>query len=152
MKLAPGLNLGLMVLVGLGVLSVAGHAQGIPQGSYLDTCSGARVDGASLIATCHRPDGIEQHSSLINYNRCVGDIANDNGTLTCHFGSAAAAPPPTVLRPNPVIIPAGLRCDELQHEAADLGAHIDQTADPLEHARLVGRLQEVHDQEDRCAP
>lgn len=43
-------------------------------------------------------------------------------------------------------------CADLHREAADLGFRLDNTLDPLEHARLAGKLHIVHDQEDGCGP
>src|SRR5215471_10106907 len=86
MNLASGLCLGLL-LAAICAAAPPGHAEGIPSGSYLASCSGAKVEGASLIARCPRVDGSEQHSALLNFDRCAGDIANDNGVLSCTFST-----------------------------------------------------------------
>ena len=69
-------------------------AQAPPQGSYLRSCAGATLQGDTLVATCRRPDGREQRSSLADVRRCVGDIGNRNGRLTCNYADAPAQPQP----------------------------------------------------------
>ena len=61
-----------VLLAGMGWLQPAA-AQGLPQGSYLRSCTGAGLHGDTLVATCRRPDGREQRSSLADVRRCVGD-------------------------------------------------------------------------------
>jgi hypothetical protein len=73
-------------------------AQGLPQGSYLQSCTRVRLQGDNLIAVCRRADGGEQRTSLAGVYRCVGDIGNMNGTLTCNYGGGAAPPPPLTAR------------------------------------------------------
>src|SRR5260221_14432931 len=58
-------------------------AQGIPQGSYQQTCNNVAVNGNVLTANCQ-----DSHSNWINaqlpdVQRCTGDITNDNGALRC---------------------------------------------------------------------
>ena len=61
------------------------HAQPAPQGSYLNSCTHVGMDRDQLIADCRRPDG-GWHKTVLDINRCVGDIANINGQLTCNRG------------------------------------------------------------------
>jgi hypothetical protein len=68
------------------VTSMAAHAQVLPQGPYLDTCSGAKAGGRNLMAQCRDVTGIEHRAMLINFPRRVGPITNSNGVLTCDFG------------------------------------------------------------------
>src|SRR5712691_7099161 len=89
-----------IVLTALAGLLLAGftwsaQAQGIPQGSYLKSCNGARVEGDTLVARCRTTDGREERSSLAGVNRCTGDIGNNNGVLQCggRVGSPAAQGP-----------------------------------------------------------
>jgi hypothetical protein len=56
------------------------HAQSTPQESYRTSCTDARVEDRTV---CRFADGREQRTSLTDVNRCVGDIGNDNGALTC---------------------------------------------------------------------
>src|SRR6266403_1471708 len=69
-------------------------AQGLPQGSYLSSCMGAALRGDTLVATCRRPDGREQRTSLADVRRCVGDIGNNGGNLQCTYGGGHAGPGP----------------------------------------------------------
>lgn len=62
----------------------AASAQGVPDGSYLDTCRDARMRGDTLSATCEARNGRAAQSSLRNAMDCSGDIENINGRLTCN--------------------------------------------------------------------
>jgi hypothetical protein len=66
------------------------HAQSAPQGSYRSSCTDVRVEDRTLTAVCRIADGREQRSTLSDVNRCVGDIGNDNGALTCDHGQPMA--------------------------------------------------------------
>ena len=89
MKIVSG-ALAAVVLAGLG-WSIPAQAQGLPQGSYLQSCSGARMEGDTLVARCRTRDGREERSALAGVNRCVGDIGNSNGSLQCNMGGRAQA-------------------------------------------------------------
>lgn len=145
MKLATGLCFGLL-LTGVCAASPV-YAEGIPRGSYLNTCDGARVEGDSLIAKCRTRNGFEQRSALADVNRCVGDIANDNGVLRCTYGRPGAV---VVAPGQPGGIRTAERCDGLRHEARELRERMDREWNPLERSRLEGRLNEVRMQEERC--
>ncbi len=62
------------------------HAQSVPQGSYLDSCAHVGMDRDRLVADCRRADG-GWHRTVLDVNRCVGDIGNINGQLSCNRGS-----------------------------------------------------------------
>jgi hypothetical protein len=66
------------------------YAQSTPQGSYRSSCTEVRVEDRTLTAVCRIADGREQRTSLTDVNRCVGDIGNDNGALTCSHGQPMA--------------------------------------------------------------
>jgi hypothetical protein len=66
------------------------HAQSVPQGSYRTSCTDIGVEDRTLTAVCRIADGREQRTSLTDVNRCVGDIGNDNGELTCNHGQPMA--------------------------------------------------------------
>jgi hypothetical protein len=70
------------------LLSVAtpALAQGVPGGSYLQSCSNARMFGDRLVAECQRTDGSWDRTALRDVGRCVGGVANMNGQLTCNYG------------------------------------------------------------------
>jgi hypothetical protein len=83
MKLLLGLSASCAAAL---ALSAAVHAQALPKGPYLDSCSAAKADGHNLMAQCRNGTGIEHRALLINFPRCVGPITNNNGILTCDFG------------------------------------------------------------------
>lgn len=55
----------------------------VPQGSYLQTCEGAKMEGYTLHATCTAMDGSAMSTSLDQANGCTGDVGNVNGILVC---------------------------------------------------------------------
>ena len=56
---------------------------GIPNGSYSQTCQNIRVSGNTLQASCQKKNGKWKNTSLGNYQQCRGQIENDNGKLRC---------------------------------------------------------------------
>jgi len=56
---------------------------GIPGGSYSQTCQDVRIRGNDLEATCQTTSGSWRTTRLSGFDRCGGDIANDNGSLRC---------------------------------------------------------------------
>jgi len=153
MKIASA-ALAAVLLAGIG-WSVPAHAQRVPQGSYLTSCSDVRVEGDTLVARCRTRDGRERRSALAGINRCVGDIGNNNGTLQCNLGRG---PPPRVQGgPAPGFgerradeRDIGERCRGLRREAEELRERLGREFNPLERARTEGRLREVGQQEERC--
>lgn len=69
-----------MFVIGLGISS---NAQGIPQGSYQQTCNNVAVNGNVLSANCQDSRGNWINAQLPDVQRCNGDITNDNGALRC---------------------------------------------------------------------
>lgn len=55
----------------------------VPQGSYLKTCTGAKMEGYTLYASCRKMDGAMMNASLDQANGCTGDVGNVNGILVC---------------------------------------------------------------------
>src|SRR5712691_2157904 len=149
MKMVSGV-LAAVVLAGLG-WSLPAQAQGLPQGTYLSSCSGARMEGDTLVARCRTRDGSEQRSALAGVNRCAGDIGNSNGSLSCNFGGRTQAVPvgPGYREPG-YGSDRGERCGGLRREAQELRARMDREWNPMERARLESHLREVHEQEERC--
>ena len=135
-------------------------AQGLPQGSYLRSCAGATLQGDTLVATCRRPDGREQRSSLADVRRCVGDIGNQNGNLQCSYGAGrAAGPAPGYGERREGDRRYGEqgyggegreRCGGLHREAEELRVRMDREWNPLERSRTEGRLRQVQEQEARA--
>ena len=78
-----------LLIIGSMFLQPA-HAQSAPQGSYRSSCTDVRMEDRTLTAVCRIADGREQRTSLTDLDRCVGDIANDNGALTCSHGQPMA--------------------------------------------------------------
>jgi hypothetical protein len=61
----------------------AGYQQGVPNGSYTQTCQDIRVHGDDLEARCQTVDGNWHKAKLDDFQRCRGDVANENGNLRC---------------------------------------------------------------------
>jgi hypothetical protein len=56
----------------------------IPNGSYLQSCTNARMNGNMLFAVCSSPDGRRIETSInTQYCRSNADISNRNGYLDC---------------------------------------------------------------------
>lgn len=72
-------------VVGLAALAIAAtaQAQGVPSGSYQQTCTNARMNGETLSATCKTFSGATNSTSLPFANSCVGVISNVDGNLAC---------------------------------------------------------------------
>ena len=88
MKMSLGLFAALLITV--SVFLQPAQAQLVPQGSYRTSCTDIRVEDRTLTAVRRIADGREQSTSLTDVNRCVGDIANDDGALTCSHGQPMA--------------------------------------------------------------
>ena len=73
------------VLLASAMCTQPAHAQSVPQGSYLDSCTHVGMDRDRLVADCRRADG-GWHRTVLDVNRCVGDIGNINGQLSCNRG------------------------------------------------------------------
>lgn len=156
------MNRGTTVLTGVLLAGIAwlqpAAAQGLPQGSYLQSCMGAALRGDTLIATCRRADGREQRTSLADVRRCVGDIGNNNGNLQCHYGGGRAGPGPGYDDRRYGERRYGEtgyggetreRCVGLHRESEDLRIRLDREWNPMDRARTEGRLREVQEQEAR---
>ena len=147
------------LLLAGSVYTSPAHAQGVPQGSYLRTCTDVGMRGDTLTARCQRPDGRHQQASLTGVNRCAGDISNVNGALTCNFGPGGpghAQAPGSEQRYGGPGYREGYgsefrgRCEGLHREAQELRHRLDQEWNPVERARTEGRLREVREQQERC--
>jgi hypothetical protein len=160
------------IIAGLSWASAA-EAQGVPPGSYRQTCSDARLEGGALVATCRAANGAGQRTALA-VNRCVGDIGNNNGVLNCNTASGpihgsvqgpARGAEPGFGGPHRGEEPRGYgqregergygreareRCFEWRREAEQLRERLARTYEPYERARIEGRLQEVRREEERC--
>jgi hypothetical protein len=83
MKIGFGATAALLLAV---AWSAQAQAQGLPQGSYLQSCQQIGMQGDTLFAVCRTMDGREQRTSLPQVSRCVGEIGNNNGNLQCNYG------------------------------------------------------------------
>jgi hypothetical protein len=143
MKIVSGM-LAAAVLAGLG-WSMPAQAQGLPHGSYLSSCTDARIEGDTLIARCRKADGREERSALADVRRCVGDIGNNNGSLSCNMGGGAAAAPREGYGSD-----RREGCGGLHRESEELRARLDREFNPLERTRLEGQLRGIREQEEHC--
>ena len=76
------------VAAGYGGVGRAGYPYGIsqgnfPAGSYTQSCDGIRIDGDDLKAHCQTRDGGARDTKLDDFQKCKGDIINDDGKLHC---------------------------------------------------------------------
>src|SRR5439155_7984974 len=158
--------------------TASAQAQGLPQGTYLRSCSGARVEGDMLVARCRTADGREQRTALAQIGRCTGDIGNHGGVLVCNHADGAPAygqvlsergrAAPYYGAPPPAYGERGYgergygerrygeqgygweRCRGLRREAEELRGRLDREWNPLERQRIEYRLREVREHEERC--
>ena len=66
-----------------GSAPVAGYQAGLPNGSFTQSCQEVRVHGDDLEARCQTADGNWHNTKLDDYQKCHGDVVNDNGKLRC---------------------------------------------------------------------
>jgi CVNH domain len=64
-----------------------------PRGSYRETCRDIAARGDQLRARCQDIGGNWINASLNDFNRCVGDIVNDDGHLQCTRPGGRVVPP-----------------------------------------------------------
>jgi CVNH domain len=58
-------------------------AQTSPSGSYQQSCRDIGVNGSTLYASCKNSNGEWQSTQFQDFQRCAGEIGNNNGTLRC---------------------------------------------------------------------
>jgi hypothetical protein len=63
-----------------------------PRGSYRETCRDIEVRGDQLRARCEDVYG-GWNTTTLDFDRCVGDIVNDNGRLQCTRRGGRVVPP-----------------------------------------------------------
>lgn len=76
-----------IVVVGGVLFTALAFAKDPPPGSYLQSCSGARVSGEVLSAVCQDRDG-NNVATALHYTDCAGEIWNAGGHLVCNKGRA----------------------------------------------------------------
>lgn len=60
-----------------------GWRNGLPSGTYTQSCRNIRAKGYALAADCQTRSGSWRNTSLFNFDQCTGAIANDDGHLVC---------------------------------------------------------------------
>jgi hypothetical protein len=63
-----------------------GVAADLPGGSYTQSCQDVHASGDDLHARCPTATGDWKDTKLDDYNKCRGEIVNDNGKLRCVTG------------------------------------------------------------------
>jgi hypothetical protein len=157
---------GLFAAAALAGLAIAADAQGLPPGSYQQSCRDFRMQGGTLTAVCRRANGRGDPLPALNVTHCVGDIGNNNGQLVCNGGRPAAPvpPPPREAQapayPGPGYAPQPgpprygeergyrERCEGLRHEEHELRDRLAPYGE--ERERLHYRLGQVHNERERC--
>jgi len=76
----------LLALLAIALWPLPAQAQNVPSGSYQSSCQNIDADWKRLSAVCRKRNGQWNYSTLEDYRRCHGDIANFNGRLTCVGG------------------------------------------------------------------
>ena len=171
MKIASGL----FAAVALAGLAIAAYAQGLPPGSYQQSCRDFRMQGGTLTAVCRRANGRGDQLTALNVTHCVGDIGNNNGQLVCNGGRPAAPVPPPREAQAPVYPGPGYapqpgypapgygppprygeergyreRCEGLRHEERELRDRLAYAPYGEERERLQYRLGQVHNEREQC--
>jgi CVNH domain-containing protein len=154
----------------LGSLAFSAHGQGLPPGSYQQSCRDFRMHGSTLSAVCRRAHGRGEQPTALNVAHCVGDIGNNNGQLVCNGGQPAAPPPPGYSSPGysgpPGYTGPGYgppprysegrgyreRCEGLRREEHELRDRLAYTPYGEERERLQYRLGRIHAEREECWP
>ena len=68
----------------------AAQAQGVPPGSYRQSCTDVHIERGALVATCRGEHGRMNRSSLADVGRSTGDIGNNHGVLQCNYATGQA--------------------------------------------------------------
>jgi len=98
-------------------------------GSYRQTCINIRlVGGTTIIADCKDLEGKYVRTSLNEADKCIGDIANQGGKLSCKKNTAGALPPGTYLRTCTNVVLSGnrLTADCKNLEGVSIRTSLDQ--------------------------
>jgi CVNH domain-containing protein len=158
----------------LGSVASSAYGQGLPPGSYQQSCRDFRIQGATLTAVCHRAHGRGEQLTALNIAHCVGDIGNSNGQLICNGGRPAAPLPPRQgpgaeypgpgYSPGPGYPGPGYappprysedrsyweRCERLRHEEHELRDRLAYTPYGGEREQLQYRLGRVEAERRQC--
>lgn len=77
-----------LIFASVLLVIAARPAGAIPPDSYQQSCGQISEQGRILTASCRNRTGSPQGTALADFKQCVGDIANDDGTLRCSRGIA----------------------------------------------------------------
>ncbi|MBV9687798.1 MAG: hypothetical protein JO096_11400 [Alphaproteobacteria bacterium] len=161
----------------LGSFALSAHGQGLPPGSYQQSCRDFRIEGSNLTAVCRRSHGRGEQLTALNVSHCVGDIGNNNGQLVCNGGRPAAPLPPRQgpgpgypgpgysgpgYSPGPGYAGPGYgppprytedyraRCEGLRHEEHELRDRLAYTPYGEEREQLQYRLGRIQAERQQC--
>src|SRR5215469_8785053 len=87
MKGEPAMRYPIVLAIFALVTVLSGSSQDIPPGTYRDSCRNIKMRGDQLRARCQTSQGNWVKTSLNSVDRCVGDITNVEGQLTCSQNS-----------------------------------------------------------------
>jgi len=102
-----------------------GYQTGLPSGSYTQTCQEIRAHGDDLEARCQTANGDWHKTKLDDYQKCRGDVANENGNLRCVAGGYAPGYPGAVRGPYPgapIGTPYTQTCKDIKSHGDELRA------------------------------
>jgi hypothetical protein len=166
---------GLLAAAIVAGLGFAATAQGLPPGSYQQSCRDFRMQSSTLTAVCRRTHGRGEQVTALNVAHCVGDIGNNNGQLVCNGGQPAApAPPPRQAQAAPYPAPGYSpppaypapgyappprygedhgyweRCQRLRHEEHAIRDRLAYTPYGGEREQLQYRLGRIQAEREQC--
>jgi CVNH domain len=104
---------------------VNGIAAGLPGGSYTQSCQDVRASGDDLHARCPTANGDWKDTKLDDYNKCRGEIVNDNGKLRCVTGVYGGSGAPVGAYQGGYGLPAGAFSGPYTQNCKDIKSHGD---------------------------
>ena len=108
-----------------GGYQAAYQSGGFPNGFYTRTCQDIHAHGDDLEARCQTSDGNWHKTKLDDYQKCNGDVANENGNLHCVAGGYAGGYPGGYQGGYPgaaVGLPYTQSCKDIKSHGDDLKA------------------------------
>ena len=118
---------GALRCAGNGAAPVAGYRPGyqagLPNGSYTQSCQDIHVSGDDLKARCQTASGDWHDAKLDDYQKCRGDVVNENGKLRCVNGAYAPGYPAGYHGPIGVVgTPYTQTCKDIKSHGDELEA------------------------------
>jgi CVNH domain-containing protein len=117
-----------------------GYQTGVPNGSYVQSCQDVHVDGDDLKARCQGSDGNWHNAKLDDYQKCRGDVVNENGKLRCVSGAYAPGYPAGVYRG-----PVGVVGTPYTQTCKDIKSHGDELQARCKNANGDWQNTSLHD-------